>query len=159
MNPCPCGHLGSAKCQCGQHEIVKSQSKISGPLLDRIDLQVEAGAVQYRELDAGPASEASADIKARVMAAQERQRKRFAKTAVRFNAKMPAAMIAKHCDLGDEERSFLKQAFDSMELSARAYHKILKVARTIADLAGEDNINMIHLAEAVSYRGLDRKYW
>jgi magnesium chelatase family protein len=159
MNPCPCGHLGSEKCRCTSRDIDKYKSKMSGPLLDRIDIQVEAGAVQYKDLENHTPSESSAQVKARVTQARERQQARFANTSVRFNARMPAAMVNKHCRLGGDERLFLKQAFDSMSLSARAYHKILKIARTIADLAGEDNITVMHLAEAVSYRGLDRKYW
>jgi magnesium chelatase family protein len=159
MNPCPCGYLGTAQCHCTQGEIVKYQSKISGPLLDRIDIQIEASPVAYRELDGGTPEESSSEVKKRVAQAQERQRTRFVGTAVRFNARMPASLVKKHCQLGREERQLLRQAFERMELSARAYHKILKIARTIADLDGEETIRNQHLAEAISYRGLDRKYW
>jgi magnesium chelatase family protein len=161
MNPCPCGHYGSVQCKCSQGEIDKYRGRISGPLLDRIDIQVEAGPVHYRDLNtqSTPAAESSADVKKRVAKAQGIQRKRFSGTAVRFNANMPASVIQKYCRLSKEGRELLGQVFESINLSARAYHKILKVARTIADLAGEENITVIHLAEAVSYRGLDRKYW
>jgi magnesium chelatase family protein len=143
-----------------QNEVSRYLSKISGPLLDRIDLQIEAVSVEYDELenDSVP-SETSEDVKKRVVSAQKIQQERFIGTGIRFNAKMPAAMIEKYCPLGKAEHKLVRQAFESMGLSMRAYHKILKIARTIADLAGDDKLNSIHLAEAISYRGLDRKYW
>jgi magnesium chelatase family protein len=161
MNPCPCGYYGTGKCTCAQNEIAKYLGKISGPLLDRIDLQCEAVSVDYDEASGagGAPAETSADIKNRISAARTAQLKRFEGTPVRFNARMTSSMIDKFCALGKDERSLVRQAFDSMGLSMRAYHKILKIARTIADLEGEDKINSVHLAEAVSYRGLDRKYW
>jgi len=184
MNPCPCGFHGSDKCKCTDAEIAKYLDKISGPLLDRIDIMVEAVPVAYDEL-AGSGStgtpqgnaqmpgETSVDIKIRVEAARERQLERFAKMtdvvtssggaaaspAIRFNAKMTAAQVKKYCPLDRESSELLKQVFESMNLSARAYHKILKISRTIADLEGADDISIEHVAEAISYRGLDRKYW
>jgi len=128
--------------------------------LDRIDIQVEATPVAYNELAASQkAAEDSATIKARVENARARQQKRFKGEAIYFNAKMPAAMIEKHCKLGKNAADLLKMVFDSMSLSARAYHKILKIARSIADLADSVDILEAHIAEAISYRGLDRKYW
>jgi len=160
MNPCPCGHMGSDRCNCTEAEVSRYLDKISGPLLDRIDIQVEATAVKYSEISSQQKSEEdSATIKTRVENARARQQKRFQNEKIYFNAKMPASMIDKHCKLGAEAAELLKMVFDNMGLSARAYHKILKIARSIADLADEENISEAHVAEAISYRGLDRKYW
>jgi len=160
MNPCPCGYRGSKKCKCTDAEVAKYLDKISGPLLDRIDIQVEATSVAYDELSLkAPAGEPSAAVKERVDEARKIQARRFLGENVRFNAKMPAALINKHCRLDKEAGDLLKQVFNNMKLSARAYHKILKIARTIADLAAQEEISTMHLAEAISYRGLDRKYW
>jgi len=160
MNPCPCGYMGSERCKCSQHQISRYLSKISGPLLDRIDIQVEANAVAYDELSTRQrAAEDSATIKQRVENARARQQKRFANEPIHFNAKMPASLIEKHCTMGTAAQDMLKMVFDSMQLSARAYHKILKIARSIADLADSIDITEAHVAEAISYRGLDRKYW
>lgn len=160
MNPCSCGYMGTPRCACSEPEITRYREKISGPLLDRIDIQVEATPVEYNELQAPrKPAENSAAIKARVENARARQASRFAaEKNVRFNAKMPASLIKKHCALGTEARDLLKSVFDTMHLSARAYHKILKIARTIADLADTPEISVQHVAEAISYRGLDRKY-
>jgi len=160
MNPCPCGYMGTPRCNCSQNEIARYLDKISGPLLDRIDIQVEASPVEYNELTTTKkAPEDSAAIKARVENARARQQQRFQGQPIRFNAKMPASMIKTHCNPGKDARDLLKQVFDTMQLSARAYHKILKIARTIADLADQPDILVEHVAEAISYRGLDRKYW
>jgi magnesium chelatase family protein len=162
MNPCPCGYMGSDRCTCTEGEISRYLDKISGPLLDRIDIQVEASAVAYDEL-AGKqkGAEDSATIKERVENARARQQKRFAGSGegIYFNAKMPASMIEKHCAMGSHAQELLKMVFDSMSLSARAYHKILKISRSIADLEDSAEIKEAHVAEAISYRGLDRKYW
>jgi magnesium chelatase family protein len=156
MNPCPCGYFGTPSCTCSEHEISRYLEKISGPLLDRIDIQVEAIPVEYKDLQTQrKPAENSAAIKARVENARLRQQKR----AAVFNAKMTAAQTKKHCALCPDSQELLKNVFDTLSLSARAYHKILKIARTIADLADSENILMEHLAEAISYRGLDRKYW
>lgn len=159
MNPCPCGYLGSGdKCHCTVNEIAKYQSKISGPLLDRIDLMVEMPAVGYEDLQNSTPGESSAEIKKRVVKAHEIQLQRYKKEGIFFNAQLNAAQVEKYCPLGDAEQKLLKAAFSSMDLSARAYHKILKVARTAADLDGSEEITVRHLAEVLQYRSLDRKY-
>jgi len=158
MNPCSCGYYGTNKCRCSQKEVERYLGRVSGPLLDRLDVQLEVAAVDYDSLS-GAKAESSADIKKRVLQARQIQRERFANESINVNAHMSAPLIDKYCILGPDERKLLQQVFDSMKLSARAYHKILKIARTIADLGGDKNINTMHLAEAVSYRGLDRKYW
>lgn len=159
MNPCPCGYLGSGdKCHCTVNEIAKYQSKISGPLLDRIDLMVEMPAVGYEDLQNTASGESSAEIKKRVVKAHEIQLQRYKKEGIFFNAQLNAAQVEKYCPLGEAEQKLLKAAFSSMDLSARAYHKILKVARTAADLDGSEEITVRHLAEVLQYRSLDRKY-
>lgn len=159
MNPCPCGYLGSGdKCHCTVNEIAKYQSKISGPLLDRIDLMVEMPAVGYEDLQSTASGESSAEIKKRVVKAHEIQLARYKKEGIFFNAQLNAAQVEKYCVLGDAEQKLLRAAFSSMDLSARAYHKILKVARTAADLDGSAEITVRHLAEVLQYRSLDRKY-
>ena len=159
MNPCPCGYLGSGdKCHCTVNEIAKYQSKISGPLLDRIDLMVEMPAVGYEDLQSTASGESSTEIKKRVVKAHEIQLQRYKKEGIFFNAQLNAAQVEKYCVLGEAEQKLLKAAFSSMDLSARAYHKILKVARTAADLDGSEEITVRHLAEVLQYRSLDRKY-
>lgn len=159
MNPCPCGYLGSGnKCHCTVNEIAKYQSKISGPLLDRIDLMVEMPAVGYEDLQSTASGESSTEIKKRVVKAHEIQLQRYKKEGIFFNAQLNAAQVEKYCVLGEAEQKLLKAAFSSMDLSARAYHKILKVARTAADLDGNEEITVRHLAEILQYRSLDRKY-
>ncbi|WP_352400792.1 YifB family Mg chelatase-like AAA ATPase [Anaerotignum sp.] len=159
MNPCPCGYLGdSNKCHCSMNEIVKYNRKISGPLLDRIDIVVEMPAVTYEDLDGIESGESSAKIKKRVLVAHQTQLKRYQNEGIYFNAQLSASQIEKFCTLGDKEKEMLRNAFERLDLSARAYHKILKVARTVADLDGSDHIAMPHLAEVLQYRSLDRKY-
>ena len=159
MNPCPCGYLGSGdKCHFTVNEIAKYQSKISGPLLDRIDLMVEMPAVGYEDLQSTASGESSTEIKKRVVKAHEIQLQRYKKEGIFFNAQLNAAQVEKYCVLGEAEQKLLKAAFSSMDLSARAYHKILKVARTAADLDGSEEITVRHLAEVLQYRSLDRKY-
>lgn len=159
MNPCPCGYLGSSdKCHCTVNEIAKYQSKISGPLLDRIDLMVEMPAVGYEDLQNTTSGESSAEIKQRVVKAHKIQLQRYQTEGIFFNAQLNAAQVEKYCSLGSAEQKLLRDAFTSMDLSARAYHKILKVARTAADLDGSENITVRHLAEVLQYRSLDRKY-
>ena len=159
MNPCPCGYLGnSEKCHCSANEIMKYHRKISGPLLDRIDLMVEMPPVAYEDLDNTTPAESSADIKKRVLRAHNIQLQRFQNEGIFFNAQMNAAQIEKYCTLRPEDKEVLRTAFERLELSARAYHKILKLARTAADLAGEKQITLRHLLEVLQYRSLDRKY-
>lgn len=159
MNPCPCGYLGDGnKCHCSMNEIIKYRRKISGPLLDRIDIMVEMPAVSYEDLDGIELGEASSEIKKRVLAAHQIQLERYHKEGIYFNAQLSAAQIERFCPLGTKEKEILRNAFERLDLSARAYHKILKVARTVADLAGSENITLPHLAEVLQYRSLDRKY-
>ena len=159
MNPCPCGYLGnSEKCHCSANEIMKYHRKISGPLLDRIDLMIEMPPVSYEDLENTTPAESSASIKERVVRAHQIQLERFKNDGIYFNAQMDAAQIEKYCTLLPKDKEILRSAFERMELSARAYHKILKLARTAADLAGEEQISLRHLLEVLQYRSLDRKY-
>lgn len=159
MNPCPCGYLGnSEKCHCSANEIMRYHRKISGPLLDRIDLMVEMPPVSYADLDAPEEAESSATIKERVLRAHKIQLARFQKEGIYFNAQMSASQIEKYCALRPEDKDTLRSAFERLELSARGYHKILKVARTAADLDGAEQIGLKHLLEVLQYRSLDRKY-
>ncbi|MDD4843421.1 MAG: YifB family Mg chelatase-like AAA ATPase [Anaerotignum sp.] len=159
MNPCPCGYLGDGnKCHCTMNEIIKYRSKISGPLLDRIDIVVEMPAVTYDDLEGIESGEPSSKIKERVLAAHHIQLERFRTEGIYFNAQLSAAQIEKFCSLGAKEKDMLRNAFERLDLSARAYHKVLKVARTVADLDGSEEITFRHLAEVLQYRTLDRKY-
>ena len=157
MNPCPCGYRGDpARCRCTPREIARYTGKISGPLLDRMDLMVEAAAVPYDDLNHARPQESSAAIRERVLRAQAVQAERYQNEGIRFNSQLSAEQITRFCPLGAPEAALLKAAFDQLGLSARAYHRILKVARTIADLAGSPQITARHLAEAIQYRKLDR---
>lgn len=163
MNPCPCGYFNdrSRECLCTPPMIQRYISKVSGPLLDRIDIHIEVPAVKYKELRSGAASEGSAEIRERVLTARERQRQRFAAAGERIfsNAQMGTRQIRAYCELGDDAERMLERAMQQQGLSARAHDRILKVARTIADLAGLPNIQVPHIAEAIQYRTLDRTYW
>lgn len=154
MNPCPCGHYGSLKksCRCSPGQVDRYRRRISGPLLDRIDLHVEVPAIEYKDLVGPEAGEASAPIRARVQAARETQRARQNAP----NARLSPRALKSHCALDDSGAELLKIAMTELHLSARAYDRILKVARTIADLAGQASIAPEHLAEAIQYRALDR---
>jgi magnesium chelatase family protein len=159
MNPCPCGHDGdsSRPCRCEPVLIDRYLARVSGPLLDRIDIQLRVPAVRASELAGEPAEEPSRAIRARVEAARERQRQRFAgQPGVFANAHMGPREIRRHCRLGGPAEELLRAAMTRLGLSARAYHRVLKVARTIADLAGEDQIATAFVAEAIQYRTLDR---
>ncbi|MGE0919850.1 YifB family Mg chelatase-like AAA ATPase [Trichlorobacter lovleyi] len=159
MNPCPCGFLGdiSHTCSCTPIAIKRYRSRISGPLLDRIDLHVEVPAVAYRDLSDSRETESSAAIAARVTQARNLQQERFKGTKVHCNAQMNARLIKKHCELDQNGHRMLELAGEKLGFSARSYSRILKVARTIADLAGSEAIRDQHLAEAIQYRSLDRK--
>jgi magnesium chelatase family protein len=160
MNPCPCGYFPDPqKCRCTAPEIERYLSHVSGPILDRIDLCAETPRVGVTSLMDGKKEECSADIRSRVMDARERQIRRFAGTGMRFNGDMDARAVGKYCGLGKEEADFMKTAFEKLQLSARAYHRTLKTARTIADLRGGERISADDLAEALGYRVSDRKYW
>lgn len=161
MNPCKCGYFGDSRrqCTCTPHQINQYRSKISGPLLDRIDIQVEVSNVDYNDLSSTDTGETSAKIKERVNKARQVQLKRYKGLNIYSNSQLEAGLIQKFCPLGDEENAILKAAFDNLGFSARTHSRILKVARTIADLEGEENINSSHIAEAIQYRSLDRKYF
>jgi magnesium chelatase family protein len=159
MNPCPCGFSTDPKreCICSAQQIQRYNARVSGPLLDRIDIHVEVPPVAYRDLTAPADGETSAVIRARVNAARERQHARFADTATPHNAGMGVREIRQYCQLDDAGERMLEQAMQHFGLSARAHDRIRKVARTIADLDGSEAITVAHLAEAIQYRTLDRK--
>jgi magnesium chelatase family protein len=162
MNPCPCGYFGdpTRECRCTPPMIQRYVSKISGPLLDRIDIHIEVPAVKYRELRAPSTAEDSASVRERVMAARDKQLQRFANEKSTYaNAQMQSKMIRKHCAISPEGEKLLENAITRLGLSARAHDRILKVARTIADLEGGESIEPKHLSEAIQYRTLDRSYW
>lgn len=158
MNPCPCGYASDPKhaCKCSHHQIQQYRNKISGPLLDRIDIHVEVPPVAYRDLRNASVSESSVVIRERVTAARHRQTLRFAGEKIRTNAQMQNRHIKKYCAIDDASARLLEAAVEKFGLSARAYNRVLKIARTIADLAGEAGISPEHIAEAVQYRSLDR---
>ncbi len=161
MNPCPCGYFGhpTRACTCSPQAVQRYLGKVSGPLLDRIDLHVEVPPVDYAQLSAKTPGESSADIRARVNAARQRQRERFGTSPIPDNAHIPTGRLREFCPLTPGANALLSGAFERMGLSARAYDRLLKVARTIADLDGSDTIDTPHIAEAIQYRSLDRKYW
>jgi magnesium chelatase family protein len=163
MNPCPCGYFNdkSRECHCTPPLIQRYVAKVSGPLLDRIDIHIEVPAVQYRELRGGAASESSTVIRGRVLKARALQRERFvtAKEKIYSNAQMGTRQIRAFCELGADAEKLLERAMQQQGLTARAHDRILKVARTIADLEGATSITVAHIAEAIQYRTLDRSYW
>ena len=161
MNPCPCGYYGhpTRKCTCPPGAPAKYLSKVSGPLLDRIDIHVEVPPVDYSMLSDKEESETSAEIRARVNEARKIQLERFKGTSTTCNAKMTPAQTRKYCALSEKAAKTLEISFEKLGLSARAYDKILKVARTVADLDGSENIENKHILEAIQYRSLDRKFW
>lgn len=158
MNPCPCGYHGySDKCTCSPSQIKRYMGKVSGPLIDRLDIQIEASAVEYKDLENKKSGTASAEIKSRVIKAQKIQLNRYKNDNIFFNSQLSAPLIEKYCALGEKEKQIMKNAFDRLNFSARAYHKILKISRTIADLEGSENIEVKHIAEALQLRNLDRE--
>ena len=161
MNPCPCGNYGSTtkQCKCTATQIHKYLNRLSGPLMDRIDLHVEVDNVSYDELTAEGLEEASELIKARVDKARENQLNRFKGSKIYSNSKMNTRQTLEHCKLDKQSEEMLAVAFEKLNLSARAHNRILKVSRTIADLEGSENITKEHVAEAIQYRSLDKKYW
>jgi magnesium chelatase family protein len=163
MNPCPCGYHGSTReCRCTEAMIQRYVSKISGPLMDRIDIHIDVPAVNYKELRGSDSkSESSAQIRERVMRTREVQLNRFAAAGERIysNAQMTTRQIRTFCELGTESERMLERAMQQQGLSARAHDRILKVARTIADMDGSAQIESKHIAEAIQYRTLDRSYW
>ncbi|MFA7636758.1 MAG: YifB family Mg chelatase-like AAA ATPase [Monoglobales bacterium] len=158
MNPCPCGYFGdpSGQCTCSIQQIHRYLSKISGPLLDRIDLQLNVQPVKYEHLTDERPAESSAQIRMRVNSARNRQLERYKNEGIYCNADLSSEQLSRFCPLGETEKTILEAAYKKFGLSARAYTRIVKVARTIADLAGEEDINYTHIAEAINYRSLDK---
>jgi len=156
LNPCPCGHLGDKRhaCRCSEQQIRKYRARVSGPLLDRIDLHVEAPALGIEDLQNASAGESSGTMRTRIATAREVQRARFGDGVV--NARLSHRQIRDHCALDATQAATLRRAMEKLNLSARAYDRVLKVARTLADLAGEPRIATPHLLEAIQYRSLDR---
>jgi magnesium chelatase family protein len=154
MNPCPCGYFGdpTRECTCSAGAIARYQKRISGPLLDRIDIHVEVPRVEYEKLTDRREGERSADVRARVQAARERQARRFVGTRIACNADMGPGEVRVHCVVDPAAQPLLRAAMQRLQLSARAFHRVLKLARTIADLAEDDAIAAPHLAEAIQYR-------
>jgi len=161
MNPCPCGHFGSTtkECKCTPQAIRSYLNKLSGPLMDRIDMHIEVDNVNYNDLRVEANEEPSKDIKERVDKAREIQLARFKDSENFSNSNMNDRQIKKYCKISEDSNIILKMAFDKLNLSARAYNRILKVARTIADLEGYEDIQDEHIMEAISYRAMDNKYW
>lgn len=161
MNPCPCGYYGAKdkNCTCTRNQISKYINKISGPLLDRIDIHIEVEAVEYKKLETKEKNETSEEIRKRVNRAREIGKQRYKEYGIYSNSELTPKLIEEYCKLGKKEREVLQNAFEKLGFSARAYTRILKVARTIADLDEKGNIELKHIAEAIKYRDLDRKYW
>lgn len=160
MNPCKCGYYPDRnRCNCLESDVRKYLRKVSRPLLDRIDINIEAPPVKYNDLDINNSNECSSHIRNRVKNAWEIQGKRFLGSEILFNSQMKPKDINKFCKLSESDEMLMKEAFEKMSLSARGYHKILKVARTIADLDSKENIERPHLLEALSYRGIESKIW
>ena len=160
MNPCPCGNYGSGgTCTCTPAAITKYLGKISRPVLDRIDIQIEVNAVKYEQLREDRSGISSSEIRENIERVREVQRRRFKGTDLLFNSEIPPSKLSEFCPLDREGEEFLKKTFDTLGLSARAYDRIMKVARTAADLDGSEAITKKHISRAVQYRTLDRKYW
>lgn len=161
MNPCPCGFFGhpTKQCTCSQNSVHRYLGKISGPMLDRIDIHIEVPPVEYAALNSDAKEESSAEIRERVNKARKIQTERYKGTGITCNARLTPAMLKKYCVMSDEASKYLALSFERLGMSARAYDRILKVARTVADLAGSEIIEKEHIFSAISFRSLDRKYW
>lgn len=161
MNPCPCGYYGhpSKPCTCSQNAVHKYLNRISGPLLDRLDLHIEVPPVDYNSLSDKSQGETSAQIRERVNRARQIQIERYKGTGITCNAHLTPSLLRKHCIMTDDASAYLGRSFDAMGLSARAYDRILKVARTVADLKGNEKIQKEDIGAALRFRSLDRKYW
>jgi len=154
MNPCPCGFYGDPQkpCSCGVHQVFRYRNRISGPMLDRIDLHVQVPRIPFEKLSGLTEGENSATVRARVQAARDRQNSRFQNEKIKTNAEMSSPFVKKYCEIGEDSQELLKSAVQQMNLSGRAFYRILKLARTIADLSDEENISIAHVAEAIQYR-------
>jgi magnesium chelatase family protein len=161
LNPCPCGYRGDPRrqCHCSVPQIERYMSKISGPLVDRIDIHIEVPAVAFRELSGDGQGTTSDQMRAQVSAARQTQAKRFRGTKIRYNGDMSHRMVRRWCMLDEEGQNLLRGAMTELGLSARAHDKVLRTARTIADLDSSDTIRPSHLNEAIQYRMLDRNLW
>lgn len=161
MNPCPCGYFGhpSGKCRCSEIAVTKYLQRVSGPLLDRIDMYVELPPVEYEQLSSKGIEETSLDVRKRVNKAREIQTKRFNGTTINCNSQIPPSLLQEYCIMSSSADKLLKTAFERMGMSGRAYERVLKLARTIADLEDSTLIESEHISEAIQYRSLDRKYW
>ena len=161
MNPCPCGYFGhpTHPCTCSARDVARYLGRVSGPLLDRLDLHIEVPPVDFDSLAAAQPAEPSAAIRARVNRARQIQQERYRSQGIFCNARLTPALLSAACPLSDRASALLRSAFDRLGLSARAYDRVLKVARTIADLDGAEVIDAIHVGEAIQHRSLDRKYW
>lgn len=161
MNPCPCGYFGhpTRKCTCSPNTVAHYLARVSGPLLDRLDLHIEVPPVKFDELSAQECGETSAQIKARVDSARQVQQERYSRLGISCNARLTPALLSEACVMDRDAQQILKCSFEKLGFSARAYDRVLKVARTVADLDGSRTIRAPHIAEAIQYRSLDRKYW
>lgn len=161
MNPCPCGYYNDPKneCNCAPYQVKKYLSKISGPLLDRIDMHIEVFPVEYKELAGKTKSKTSIEIKESVDKARFIQQQRYSDEKIRSNSQLPPKLIKKYCQLGTEQNALLEAAFKKLRLSARSYNKIIKLGRTIADLDCSEKIEVRHISEAIQYRSLDKNFW
>lgn len=160
MNPCKCGYYPDMqKCTCTDYEIRRYRNRISQPLLDRMDLCVKVEKVHYQELEQTTQEESSESIRERVVMAHKRQRERYEKEGFFYNSQIPAKKIATFCALKKDEKRHMQQIYETLNLSVRSYHKILKTARTIADIEGSEEIRMEHLHEAICYRSIDSNFW
>jgi len=160
MNPCPCGYYPDFQhCNCTEHQVRRYLGHVSGPILDRIDLVVEAPKMKLTELQKGQKGTSSAEMRERIAVARNRQKERFHEDKILFNGQLSAGNIEKHCKMTREAEETLKSLYQKMNLSARGYHRILKVARTIADLEDQDRIATEHVMEAICYRRANETYW
>ncbi len=161
MNPCPCGNFGSKtkECRCTHAQIERYRNRISSPLLDRLDIHIEMTEVKYEDLTSKASGESSESIRERVSAARRLQKERYSGDGILFNSQLNTPLMRKYCRMTGEAEDILHAAYERLKLSARAYTRVIKVARTIADIEGEPTIQKQHLLEAVQYRGLDEKYW
>jgi magnesium chelatase family protein len=161
MNPCPCGYFSdpTRECKCTPLQIQRYVSKISGPLLDRIDIHIDVPAVKFKDLSSETSAESSADIRDRIVAARRVQMDRLRGEKIYCNAQMTTRLIRKYCVLDRESKVLLENAITRLGLSARAYDRILKVSRTLADMEGKESVESTHVSEAIQYRSLDRNFW